>query len=102
MPHNVKMIDGDLCYLDSMRGNFHRTNHKTASHFNGFIRGLTYDGQFYIIGQSVHRYFNRMKEFSNNIALDCGFFVFDDISKGCKYYNLPNLYDIHTLDFWDE
>jgi len=100
MPHNVKVIDGRLCYLDSMRGNFHKTTHKIASTFNGFIRGLDYDGEFYLIGQSVHRYFDRMRGFSNNIALDCGFHIFDDNSKGCKFYALPELLDVHTLEVY--
>jgi len=98
MPHSVKMIDGNLCYCDSMRGNFHITTHKVESTFNGFIRGLDYDGQFYIIGQSVHRYFDRMKGFSNNIALDTGFFIFDSDSKGCRFYSVPHILDIHTLE----
>jgi len=100
MPHNVKVIDGMLCYLDSMRGNFHMTTHKIASTFNGFIRGLDYDGKFYLIGQSVHRYFDRMKGFSNNIALDCGFHLFDDTSKGCRFFAMPEILDVHTLEIY--
>lgn len=102
MPHSVKVIDGYLCYLDSMKGNFHITTWKVASHFNGFIRGLAFDGQFYFIGQSRHRYFDRMKEFSNNIALDAGLFLFDDDSKACKFFPMQNLLDIHTLEIFEE
>lgn len=101
MPHNIKVIKGMLCYCDSMRGNFHNTTYKISSHFNGFIRGIDFDGRFYIIGQSVHRYFDRMKEFSNNMALDAGFFVYDEENKGCKFYAMPHHLDIHTLAVYD-
>lgn len=102
MPHNPKMIKGMLCYCDSMRGNFHTTSWKVSSHFNGFIRGIDFDGRFYLIGQSVHRYFDRMKEFSNNIALDTGFFVYDEENKGCKFYAMPHHLDIHTLAVYSD
>lgn len=73
-PHSVRIINGNLCYLDSMRGNLHTTSHKIKTHLNGFVRGLDFDGRYYYIGQSLHRYFDRMSGYTNNISMDCGFF----------------------------
>ncbi len=97
LPHSIRVLDGRLCYLDSMRGNLHIIPHKIETHFNGFIRGLDFDGIYYYIGQSLHRYFDRMKGYSNNISLDCGFFIFDNASKASKFFSMPRLRDINTL-----
>jgi len=96
-PHTIRIVNNVLCYLDSMRGNLHITTHKIETHFNGFVRGLDYDGRYYYIGQSVHRYFDRMAGYTNNISMDCGFFIFDSFSKACKFFPTPKLRDINTL-----
>ncbi len=96
-PHSVRILDGGLCYLDSMRGDLHISSHKTASHFNGFVRGLDFDGSYYYVAQSLHRYFDRMQGVSNNISMDCGIFLFDNDSKASKFFPTPALKDINTL-----
>ena len=97
MPHSVMNIYGNLHWLDSMRGDFYKTSWKVISHFNGFIRGLAYDGQFYYVGQSLQRYMDRLLGFSNNIPLDTGFFLFDENSKASKFFPMLFLNNIHTL-----
>ncbi|MBW2003589.1 MAG: DUF4915 domain-containing protein [Deltaproteobacteria bacterium] len=97
MPHSVSIIDGHLCYLDSMRGTFHRTDKKISGKFPGFTRGLSYDGQYYYIGQSENRYFDRLSGVSYNIALNAGFYLFDDITKASKFFVLPKLRQVHDL-----
>lgn len=96
-PHSVRIIHNNICYLDSMRGDFHIYPQKAEAHFNGFVRGLDYDGKYYYIGQSIHRYFDRMIGYSNNISIDSGIFLFDNISKGCKFYSTPAIKDINTI-----
>lgn len=96
-PHSVKIINNNLCFLDSMRGNFHMSPQKIETHFNGFVRGLDFDGKYFYIGQSIHRYFDRMMGYSNNISVDCGVFIFDNVSKASKFYPVPPLRDINTL-----
>lgn len=96
-PHSVRIINGSLCYLDSMRGRLHTTSQVVETHFHGFVRGLDYDGRYYYIGQSLHRYFDRMAGSSNNISMDCGFFMFDSSSKASKFFPAPTLRDINTL-----
>jgi hypothetical protein len=96
-PHSVMIINNQLCFLDSMRGNFHLYPQKIETHFNGFVRGLDFDGKYYYIGQSIHRYFDRMMGHSDNISVDCGVFVLDNSSKACKFYPAPTLKDINTI-----
>ncbi|MCK4786468.1 MAG: hypothetical protein KAV87_22105, partial [Desulfobacteraceae bacterium] len=54
-----------------------------------------------MLGQSVHHYFDRMRGISNNIALDCGFFILDSESKGCRFYAMPHILDIHTIEVYE-
>jgi hypothetical protein len=91
MPHSVRILDGNLCFLDSMRGNFHLTDKKVSGHFPGFIRGLDTDGQYYYIGQSEARYFDRLEGLSNSILLNSGFYLFDDRTKATKFFSMSHL-----------
>lgn len=97
MPHSVQMIDGHLCYLDSMKGTFHKTDKKVGGTFPGFTRGLCHDGQYYYVGQSENRYFDRLAGLSTNIALNAGFYLFDEESKASKFFSLPTLRQVHDL-----
>lgn len=100
-PHSVRLINGTLCYLDSMRGELNIASHKVETRLNGFVRGLDFDGRYYYVGQSLHRYFDRMAGYSNNISMDCGFFMFDSASKACKFFSTPALNDVNTLKLLD-
>ncbi|MCG8637440.1 MAG: TIGR03032 family protein [Desulfobacterales bacterium] len=97
MPHSPNLINGRLCFLDSMRGAFHTTDKKVSGQFSGFVRGLAYDGQYYFIGQSENRYFFRLNGVSNNISLDAGFYLFDDETKASKFFSIPNFRQVHDL-----
>lgn len=97
-PHSVKVIADKICYLDSMRGNLHVGHQRVPTHMNGFMRGIAYDGEYYYIGQSLHRYFDRLDGFSNNISLDCGVHLYDPKTHMTKFYETLRLNDINTLD----
>ena len=97
MPHSVKFLDGNLAYLDSMRGNFCIGNQKIAGRFPGFVRGLTYDDRFYYIGQSEDMYMSRLFGVSDNIMLNAGFFIFDLDTKVSRFYSFMDLINIHDL-----
>jgi hypothetical protein len=96
-PHSIKILNDSLSFLDSMRGNLHVVAHKVETHFNGFIRGLDYDGKYYYVGQSVHRYFDRMKGAANNISVDCGIFIYDPESHANRFVPTPAIRDLNTL-----
>lgn len=97
MPHSIEFLDGDLCYLDTMRGLFHTSDKKIAGYFPGFLRGLTYDNRFYYIGQSENYYMSRLKGVSNNIMLNTGIYLFDVEAKVSRFYPFFDLSGIHDL-----
>lgn len=103
MPHNICFIEGDLCYLDSMRGKFYKTTEKMVGTFYGnFIRGLAFDGQFYYIGTSESRYFDRLKGISNYIGMNAGFYLFDEETKAGKFFPLFQARQVRNVAVFKE
>lgn len=102
MPHSVNFINGEIVFVDSMRGDVYKTNNKKLVNVNGFVRGLAYDGKYYYIGQSEHRYFDRLKDVSNNIHLNCGIHLYDPIHKASRFYSFENLTNIHSIKILDQ
>ncbi len=96
-PHSPKIINGELCYLDSMRGKLHTGNQFSSGEFHGFVRGLTFDGRFYYIGQSEDMYISKRFKVSNNIMLNAGFYLFDMETKASRFYPMLDNMNIHDL-----
>ena len=97
MPHTPTVINGVLYYCDSMRGIVSDTTWRVMSQFNGFVRGITYDGMYFFVGQSAHRYIDRRAETANNISLDTGIFIVDAVNKVTKFFSIPDLTDINSV-----
>lgn len=97
MPHTPIVINGVLYYCDSMRGIVSDTTWRVMTQFNGFVRGITYDGEFFYIGQSTHRYIDRREGTTNNISLDTGIFLVDPVHKATKFFSIPELSDINSV-----
>jgi len=97
LPHSPKIIEDILFYCDSMRGKVYSGTSKLMTEFSGFVRGITYDGEFYYIGQSMHRYIDRRQGTTNNISLDTGVFMVDGAGKATKFFAMPHLTDIDTV-----
>ncbi len=95
MPHSIMRFNGHLCYVDSMRGELFDTTWRRAGHFYSFIRGLDFDGRYFYIGASEHRYPDKVN--SDNISLDAGIFVFDPNSKMSRFFPLPQTEAVHTV-----
>jgi hypothetical protein len=85
LPHTPKVIGGVL----------HKGMSVLAT-FNGFIRGVDYDGEFYYVGQSQHRHITRRLG-ANNISLDTGIFMLDPVTKCTKFFPTPGLTDINAV-----
>lgn len=96
-PHSPKIIEGDLCYLDSMRGHLYTTNQMVAGEFPGFVRGLTHDGRFFFIGQSEDMYISQRFAKQNNIMLNAGIYLFDKQTKASRFYPMLDNMNIHDL-----
>lgn len=99
-PHSPKVINSKLTFLDSMRGNLLCDFYKIESHFNGFVRGVDFDGRYFFVGQSVHRYFDRMAGTTNNIAMDPGLYIYDNLTKLCRFIPVYNVKDINTVSLY--
>ena len=97
MPHSPTIINGTLFYCDSMTGKVYSGSSKLMTEFNGFVRGIAYDGEFYYVGQSMHRYIDRRQGTTNNISLDTGVFMVDGTDKVTKFFAMPHLTDINTV-----
>ena len=97
MPHSVEFIDGNICYLDSMRGEFYIGNQKIAGRFPGFVRGLAGDGRFYYVGQSEDMYMGRLFGVTDNIKVNAGVYLFDAETKVSRFYSFPFIMNVHDL-----
>lgn len=102
MPHSIQVIDKNMVLLDSMRGDLYRTSNTVIGKFQGFVRGLDYDNQFFYIAQSAHRYFDRLEEVSLNIPLNCGIHIFDEKTKASVFHSLPDIENIHSVIVLEE
>jgi hypothetical protein len=97
MPHSVSRFNGKLCYLDSMRGELYDNTWNCQGRFPSFVRGLDYDGCYYFIGATEHRYPEKLKGISLNISLDTGLYVFDAETKMSRFLELRQAEAVHSL-----
>lgn len=96
-PHTPKILNGELCYLNSMMGTLHTNSQVVAGEFPGFVRGLAFDGRFYYIGQSEDMYMSKRFKKTNNIMLNAGFYLFDIETKASRFYPMLDHMNIHDL-----
>ena len=101
MPHSIDFINGELVIIDSMRGDVYKTSNKRLVNINGFMRGIDHDGKYYYIGQSEHRYFDRLEGVSDNISLNCGIHLYDEVTNVRRFYSFENLTNIHSITIKD-
>ena len=97
MPHSICRHNGQLCYVDSMRGFLLTSNWIKQGVFNSFIRGLDFDGKYYYVGASEHRYPEKLKNQSLNISLDAGFYIFDPESKMSRFLVMREIESVHSV-----
>ena len=101
-PHSPTIINGNLCYCDSMRGTVHTSTWKTLTKFNGFVRGIAHDGTYWYVGQSSHRYIDRIEGTSDNISLDTGIYLIEEQTKITKFFAIPELVDLKTILVYED
>lgn len=98
MPHNVKIINGTMHVLDSLRGNLLFDNLLTQGNFPAFSRGLDFKNGLYFIGQSRNRNFSKNVGVSKNISVDTGIVAFDPTTKISRFMNISNkISEIHSI-----
>ncbi len=98
MPHNIMQLGGNMVVLDSLPGYLRKNNAQVVGQFPGFTRGLDYDGALFYIGQSRNRNYSKYLGLSNNISIDAGIIIFDEITKVSRTLQLPpQLSEIHSI-----
>tara|TARA_B100000886_G_C20424250_1_gene493111 strand:+ start:3425 stop:4660 length:1236 start_codon:yes stop_codon:yes gene_type:complete len=98
MPHNVRIINGTMHILDSLRGNLLFDNLSIQGNFPAFSRGLDFKDGLYFIGQSRNRNFSKTIGVSKNISVDTGIVVFDPTTKISRFLNVSNkISEIHSI-----
>lgn len=96
LPHTPTVINSTLHYCESMQGRVWAGDRRLVVEFNGFVRGLAHDGQFYYVGQSQHRHITRRLG-AKNISLDTGVFIVDDKTKATKFFPTLGITDINSI-----
>ena len=96
LPHSIDFMDNSLVYLDTMRGVLWKDNQQLGR-FQGFMRGLAYDGRFYYIGQSVDLYSSVRYKLADNIMLTAGVYIFDAETKTSKFIAFPGFTNIYSV-----
>ena len=97
MPHSVIRVHGKLTFLNSMVGELWHGSYGMLGKFSGFTRGLDFDGKYYYIATTQHRYPEKLIGISSNVSMDTGFFVFDPETKMSKFYSMDYTESIHSL-----
>jgi len=97
MPHSILKIEEKLSCLNSMLSELHSGSHTILGTFQGFARGLGYDGEYFYIGITEHRYPEKLQGILNNIGLNCGFYLFDANTKMSKFFNFKNDTSIYSI-----
>lgn len=101
-PHSVEFYENKISYLDSMRGDFYIGNQKVVGKFNGFMRGLAFDGKYYFIGQSEDMYTSELFGIKDNIMVNAGVHLFDVKTRVSRFYSFPDLSNIHDIKIHEE
>lgn len=98
MPHNVKIINGTMHVLDSLKGDLLFDNLLTQGNFPAFTRGLDFKNGLYFVGQSRNRNFSKNVGVSKNISVDTGIVAFDPTTKVSRFMNISNkISEIHSV-----
>jgi len=102
-PHSPVIHKGKLFVLDSSSGKLLDNNMNVLGKFNGFIRGLDFAENFFIISQSEDMYssLNVNKARRGPIFCNSGIIIFDQENNLKRFYptmSIMNIHDIKVLD----
>ncbi len=93
-PHSISLHNGSLYYCDSL--NFNVSNFdlnvkkkKIISQYNGFTRGLFFDKNIVVVGQSKMRHLQKMKRNFSEVSFEGGIHLYDHEAKVSRFIKLP-------------
>ncbi|MGN2275056.1 DUF4915 domain-containing protein [Priestia megaterium] len=93
-PHSITMMNDCLYYCDSLNLNvskFDISSHRkeVVAQFTGFTRGLHFDNNILIIGQSKMRHLQGINHRFSNISIDAGIHLYDCDKQISRFIKLP-------------
>jgi hypothetical protein len=96
-PHSVKLFNDQIYFCESLKFNLSCVNGVIAR-FDGFTRGLEFDGTLFYVGQSVFR--STIPSNVDSVSIEAGIHVFDPVFKLKRFIKMPvqNIYAILNLD----
>ena len=97
MPHSVSRVNGKITVLNSMNGELWSASYGLLGKIDGFARGLDYDGKYFYIGCTQHRYPEKLTGISQNVGMNTGFHIFDPETKMSRFINMDNAESIHSI-----
>lgn len=101
-PHSPKYFDGSLFVLDSMRGRLVKGCDNVLARMPGFLRGLDYNGRYFLIGQSEDMYVTERMSNRETVMLNAGFYLFDNDFSCSRFYPMNGIMNVHDVKFWRE
>ena len=98
MPHSVQ-IHGDVMYvLDSFTGSVLGHDARPIGVLNGFVRGLAFDQEYVIVGESKNRNATKMDRGSHLASVDSRVTIIDPSIGICRSIQIPNtISEIHSV-----
>ena len=98
MPHSPTVLDGELFVCDSLRGNLVGPLGKVVGEFSGFVRGLDFSGDYWLLGHSRNRNSGLVVGEAPTVSIDNGFVLFDPKSSLFTFRHLPGeISEIHAV-----
>ncbi len=96
-PHSPEVIEEQIYVLDSFNKYlYHGT--KKVSKFSGFVRGLSFDNNYFYIGQSEDMYLSKdMGLDMNNTLCNAGIFQLDVNKNISRFLSIPDVMNIHDI-----
>ena len=97
-PHSPHVYNNDFYILDSMRGIL-LNNKGLKIKFNGFIRGVDINKDYFFIGQSESMYLNQRFSKINKEITNCnsGIYCIDKSNNCSRFLSTPDVMNIHSL-----
>ena len=96
-PHSPEIFDGQIYVLDSFNKYlFHGT--KKIIKFQGFVRGLAFDDNYFYVGQSEDMYLSKnFGSYIDNTICNAGIYQVDIDKNISRFLSIPDVMNIHDI-----
>ncbi|WP_339256958.1 hypothetical protein [Paenibacillus sp. FSL P2-0136] len=95
-PHSLLKINNDILFCDSAKGTVY-CNKQVLTTFNGFVRGLHFNGYGLYVGQNVPRHLPYLLQISPNYSNDTGIHTFVPSRRVSGFQKLPFSGQVYSI-----